>query len=669
MTAQRYPLSQTLLTVLTLTMTVADPGVRFVHQEGVYMSYSSWILSFNVELKPYADQVTMLRDNILNFQYHINKTVTAPSTGPSDASLRLAHNNIMKLVYGEGNELRRHYYQLKTKFDELEKLVTSRHSIRKNKRSKRAILDLGNIMNTLFGTASQDQIDSISKGMRLLKDSQNKVITVLDHSVSVLNATNHKVYRNRQAINQVINQTQVLSRKIISNFNLIRNMNPEILFTEIVSEFTMWHNAIMRATDGLRADIDQFYELVTNAFKGTLSPGLISPELLTNALADVKRKIPTEVSLPLTFRTRKGLLTYYKILTTTILPDKGSFHLISILPLIHKSQKFSLISAISTPVYSPITNKTTEIELTHKHVAISPDKGKFILLKDKDIQACRETKINYCPVRNPIYQTSTTRSCLISLLYEQFDLSLKFCTRREVKANVFPVITELAQGQWLISTKHDIQATILCLGAQNETKRVIERGVQVLNVPPRCMMHSSYFSLPYYIRDAPKALVQIPPPKFDNWTYEFDFKTEINKAHDSNKFPVLNTTLTPIFSATLIPLVTYDTPTLTNEVDQLDNARQDIESIPFPNSDSNSVLPITFATFGPVVILVIVFLVILILFVKRRTKVQKEMVVMKALATQDPLLDATYNTKTDIIPNTSVPVQDIEIESIDEATC
>ena len=666
MTAHRYPLTPTLLTILTLTMTLADPGVRFVHQDGVYMSYSSWILSFNLELKPYADQVTVLRDNILNFQYNVNKTVTAPSTGPSDASLKLAHNNVMKMLYNEGNELRRQYFNLKTKFDELQKLVTSRHNAQRNKQSKRAILDLGNILNTLFGTASQGQIDSLTKGMRLLKDSQVKVISVLDQSVSVLNATNQKVYQNRMAINQIINNTQALSRKIITNFNLIRNMNPEILFTEMLSDFNLLYHSIMRATDSLSADIDNFYELITSALKGTLSPRLISPELLTHVLADVKRKIPSEVSLPLTFRTRKGLLAYYQILTVTILPDKGSFHLISILPLIHKSQKFSLVSATSIPVFSQITIKTTEVELSPKHVAISPDKGKYVLLTDKDVAECRKTKINYCPVRNPIYQTSTTRSCLISLLYEHFDLSLEVCTRKEINSYVFPIIKELTQGQWLISSKIDIHATILCLGAKNETKRVIERGVRVIDIPPRCMMHSPYFSLPYFVRDAPRALVQIPPPIFDNWTHVFDFKYDINKPSTQ----ISNTTVTPPLPISLVPLVTFETPALTNEVDLLDNAKLDLDAIPFPETDSNSNLPMNFATFGPIsVLLVILFIVVIILLIKRKTQSQtKERVDLQVMATHDPLLNVTpSNVNVDSTLNT--PFQDVEMDQMSDTSC
>ena len=560
----------------------SETGTRFVYQDDVYASYSTWVLSFSIDLKPYVKQVDTLKRCVVRFQNSI-KAIEPPDAGAT-ASMKYIHHNIMKMLNQESHDLLQQHKKLEVLYQNLTSLVlsggpTRSKPDRKTRRPKRAILNLGGLLSDLFGTASDDDVQRLEQGMRLMKDSQKKVISVLDHSLSVLNMTNQAVHQNRRTINDLINRTEVLSGRIYTNLKMIRNLNPEILFTNMVAEFNMMFHSLSRASDALYNDVFDFYMLVTGALKGSISLKLVPPHMLSTLLMHIRRQLPSGVRLPFPFRARRGLLSYYQLLTTTLIPGTDIFHLVAVVPLIHPASKYQIYRTVSVPVFEPKTQATKEILLSSPFLAMSPDRSEYIMLTENDVTRCQSHHVKFCQFRQPVFQTATAPSCQVALFMGQPENSAKSCRYKWSNVDV-PIIKPLMKGKWLLSSKAIMEGNIVCMDGKRsvEHKLQLNAGVTVVDLQAQCMLHTSSFTIPYFVRKDTVAKLHDPVWTFQNW---------------SNHFPTIPTLLDPPDSQTtrkpvpplstmsdfLTPSFNWDKETLNKANDELN--LEDVSSTNF----------------------------------------------------------------------------------------
>ena len=72
---------------------------------------------------------------------------------------------------------------------------------------------VGQLMSSLFGTLSQNDIENI-KNIDILSDNQEKIIHELDMSLSILNSTRMQVSENRRSVMNFLICVQTLDGKI-----------------------------------------------------------------------------------------------------------------------------------------------------------------------------------------------------------------------------------------------------------------------------------------------------------------------------------------------------------------------------------------------------------------------------------------------------------------------
>ena len=73
---------------------------------------------------------------------------------------------------------------------------------------------IGQLMSTLFGTVSENDIENINRNINNLANNQKQIIHDLDVSLSILNFTKMQVAENRCSIMDLIIVVQKLDRKI-----------------------------------------------------------------------------------------------------------------------------------------------------------------------------------------------------------------------------------------------------------------------------------------------------------------------------------------------------------------------------------------------------------------------------------------------------------------------
>ena len=76
-----------------------------------------------------------------------------------------------------------------------------------------------NLMSSLFGTLTQNDLDNINRNINILSDNQENIIHDLEMSLSILNITKMQINENRRSIMDLVICIQKLDRKI-SNLEL-----------------------------------------------------------------------------------------------------------------------------------------------------------------------------------------------------------------------------------------------------------------------------------------------------------------------------------------------------------------------------------------------------------------------------------------------------------------
>ena len=81
-------------------------------------------------------------------------------------------------------------------------------------RNKRSLLPLGGLLSFLFGTANQDDIDSIKQDVRTLYANQADQSEVLNELVTITNVSRGLINDNRDIINNLVGTTLNLNDTI-----------------------------------------------------------------------------------------------------------------------------------------------------------------------------------------------------------------------------------------------------------------------------------------------------------------------------------------------------------------------------------------------------------------------------------------------------------------------
>ena len=103
-------------------------------------------------------------------------------------------------------------------------------------RTKRSLLPfVGNVMSSLFGTATYSQLRDPKQHFQQMRHIQSKVIHVVKESVSILNTTHHDVVTNRKLIHKLQNVTKYYCHQINSLINVVKHpkFDPFKVFTKL----------------------------------------------------------------------------------------------------------------------------------------------------------------------------------------------------------------------------------------------------------------------------------------------------------------------------------------------------------------------------------------------------------------------------------------------------
>ena len=206
--------------------------------------------------------------------------------------------NWISAAFGANTEvdnLNKTCIEIMNKFQDLKSMYYDK-TVEKKFRSKRALIPIiGKALSFLFGTVSEDDLNSIRSNLRTLTISQNKLIHVVQEGMTILNTTQGRIIENREKINNIIDVIHNVSHKLVSVSTTVG----------ILQSYLHGYNhiglAISEVKDMLTIAGDYLGQLqlkLNMLSMGHLSPSVITPHNLRILLSDIKSKLPPHLRLP-----------------------------------------------------------------------------------------------------------------------------------------------------------------------------------------------------------------------------------------------------------------------------------------------------------------------------------------------------------------------------------
>ena len=373
-----------------------------------------------------------------------------------------------------------------------------------NRRKRSVFPFIGDLMSALFGTSTHSDVKQLKKLISSLATSQNKVLHVVEESVTILNKTHHQVNQNRIMLNQLNNATTLLGYKVKNLENEIKTVvEPELVYIQLTEQIHEISHIISSALRVTRSQLLQLSSQVSAAITGTFSTSMVKPIELGSILRGIKKQLPSTVTLPY-YLSSRGLREYYQNLHTILLPDRDSFHVILALPIVDLNDLYNIYEVINMPVINPkYPNLSAEFHLETKYLAMSTSQTKYTLLSPAEAMVC--TKNKFCMLRSPAFKVDSAPKCILSLFHKSSSNITKFCKKKIFNSTPVPTVRHMIDGIWLISTSQTLKIVVTCPHKKANPRistEIFQNGTGVFRLNEGCYAENPFFTLPTYVRGA-----------------------------------------------------------------------------------------------------------------------------------------------------------------------
>ena len=183
--------------VLAKPSTVTHEHVIFQKSNEITTTRSQWLVSFVIDLgsyKLFIERLTNERVNAAALSQHI----------------LLEYKKKGKPLFQTFKNLRAKFTTIKTiqENDFLEyETLKSRHTW--------SVLPIvGKALSFLFGTTSEEDLNSIKRSVQNLSQDQKQITHVLEENISILNVTRIQVAENRKALNELLTGLKTIDFKL-----------------------------------------------------------------------------------------------------------------------------------------------------------------------------------------------------------------------------------------------------------------------------------------------------------------------------------------------------------------------------------------------------------------------------------------------------------------------
>ena len=465
-------------------------NVVFQKTNEVFINDAKWSVTFVHDLRPFQKLINQIKNDLVHTD-EIVKTIT----NFYESSNMTGYVETFKSLHIEVDLLTDTYNSVYDNFAEYQSLSVNGH------RSQRSLIPIiGQLMSTLFGTVSENDLENINRNIKALAGNQKQIIHDLDVSLSVLNLTRMQVSENRRSIMDLIIVVQKLDRKI---FDLQQVFSAKFVrleqFVHTYLQFQMILDEIKQTTQDAVFYLESLKSELNMLSMQHLSTNTISPKDLKELLIEVESKLPNNFELPR--NPRKDIWYFYKTLTSITYLEDNEIRIVLKIPLINTKEEYEVYRIYNLPL--PMATKQTNIMLKYTletdMLMVSKDRSKFSLLTESAFHMCNSFHYRFCNPETAFYQANINRFCVVALFMQNQRDIKTFCKQMVILDQKLPLTSYLSYGLWIVVTNVPLTFTINCQSHKQKTFDIkIESPFGIIKVNNTCKASNKYLQLPEY---------------------------------------------------------------------------------------------------------------------------------------------------------------------------
>ena len=465
-------------------------NVVFQKTNEVFINDAKWSVTFVHDLRPFQKLINQIKNDLVHTD-EIVKTIT----NFYESSNMTGYVETFKSLHIEVDLLTDTYNSVYDNFAEYQSLSVNGH------RSQRSLIPIiGQLMSTLFGTVSENDLENINRNIKALAGNQKQIIHDLDVSLSVLNLTRMQVSENRRSIMDLIIVVQKLDRKI---FDLQQVFSAKFVrleqFVHTYLQFQMILDEIKQTTQDAVFYLESLKSELNMLSMQHLSTNTISPKDLKELLIEVESKLPNNFELPR--NPRKNIWYFYKTLTSITYLEDNEIRIVLKIPLINTKEEYEVYRIYNLPL--PMATKQTNIMLKYTLetdiLMVSKDRSKFSLLTESAFHMCNSFHYRFCNPETAFYQANINRFCVVALFMQNQRDIKTFCKQMVILDQKLPLTSYLSYGLWIVVTNVPLTFTINCQSHKQKTYDIkIESPFGIIKLNNTCKASNKYLQLPEY---------------------------------------------------------------------------------------------------------------------------------------------------------------------------
>ena len=466
-------------------------NVIFQKANEIFTNDAHWYVTFVHDLKPYQGLINKISHDINS----TNEIVQAVKDIYRKRNFYV-YAETFKSLQIEADLLTDIYQSIYRTFENYKILHNGKH--------KRSLLPfVGQLMSSLFGTVSENDLENINRNIDILADNQEKIVHDLKMSLSILNMTRVQVSENRRSIMDLIICVQKLDDKILELQHSVEEHFTRLeQFVHTYLQFKMIFDEIKLAVQNAIFYLENLKSELNILSLNHISINTISPVDLKVLLLDIESKLPNNYKFP--ENPRIDIWYFYKTLTCMTYLENDQIRIVLKIPLIDTRETYEIFRAHNIPFPFHNTSVTnTPVQLLAQHqleseiLMVSKNRESYALLAENDYNMCTGLKSKFCNPKTVFYPTNMNKFCVMALFMKNEDDIKGFCKQTVILNVNLPFAKYLSDGIWIVVTNKVLHITISCRSTAIQSTDVdIKPPFGILHINNTCKASSKYMRLP-----------------------------------------------------------------------------------------------------------------------------------------------------------------------------
>ena len=368
---------------------------------------------------------------------------------------------------------------------------------------------VGDIMHTLFGVSTDENLDGLRNNIRTLTENDKKIVHIVKQSLTLINTTREQVIENRKTINELVNNVYNIT---VAMRNMMGSINVTLVrirhFNIFQSHLSLLSDHLGNAISYCRSYVNRLEIELSALSHQKLPVGYFEPRSFKKYLKQLQDLLPRFLTLP---EKPENVWYYYSNTQATTLFDNKHIIVTLHIPLIDIRHNYQVYRAYNLPlsvfynnsVPTDLSRTTTNYELESHYLAINEQRSSYLIMDNTFDTTCITRDQEVCHIDSAVYQTNLSKLCIIAIFMDDFKRITQNCKRYVNTGFKLPQAIHIHDTLFIVATNTKLDFSVVCnYGDKIEYTFSVQPPLEPVVLNNTCSAHNKYLTLiPYFVKE------------------------------------------------------------------------------------------------------------------------------------------------------------------------